>query len=258
MIRRYALALVLLGSAVAGAQQGVDFFEAPDEPFLQKLGYRFGIAYQPGGGIFVSPDGENQQAVIVASHSLQATLQLAYSLTPAWTLDAFGAAGISRTSQYQAAAASAVVDWQALFKAGAGVKHTFKGSFLEPALHFGISYPALRIESRFSASLIRDPVLIRGMIGLGAPLPEAGLDVLVEVAATFLANDAVIFGGSAALTVPLANTRFTQGEITFHTAYDYGQQAPAWLTTSISLKLGGNSIGLLVSADISGDKALQP
>lgn len=114
----------------------MDFFELQPEDFVQELSYRFGVTYQPGGGIFASSDDGNQQ-IIVAAHSLQATIQIAYSLSPAWTVDAFGSAGISRTSHYQAAAAgSAKKEWQASFKAGAGLEHAFvSGGPLKPAVY---------------------------------------------------------------------------------------------------------------------------
>jgi hypothetical protein len=265
MTRRRLFVLVLLGSALATAQQGIDFFEAPGAPFIQELSYRFGVKYQPDGGMFVRPDGEGQEAVIVAAHALQATLQLSYSIDPTWAVDVFGAAGFSRTSQRQvagvlpASASATAAAWQATFKVGAGLGHTFSGGgSLRPTLYLQASWPVLRLETNLSASLLRDPVLLRGMIGVAFQPSEPGIDLLLEVNTTFLANDVVSFGGSVGLTVPLTSARFTQTEITVHTAYDYGRQSPAWVTTSIGFTLSGSNIGFLVSADISGDKTLRP
>lgn len=226
------LVVTLLGSN-SKAQASDPIRIAVQEP--GKFSVNLGLAFIPFGDRFIASDN---------SLGTQQNYAINFGVSVSYVLD--GQASVSGTiiGAFQLtrtiAAGQDVIS--TLINATGNVNflyHLELNGLYDPTLSFSLGFPWI-LGTRLSARFIRDPIVIRGSLGISKPLISQGLLLVAGTSIIFIANERITLSSQVSTEIPIGTLTLPTSSLTFRVGYTLNSDTLEEWGLSITLFIGGN------------------
>ena len=237
---------LLLG--VAWAQQVVDPLQRL-ETEQGDFSYFVSLSYFPSGdsSLGVNEAGDDVLVTDVfnsfgvsfgGSYSLSSNLNLSASLSPNFSL--------STVEVADSEAQEVSTDFSANIGGAVAATYSFtRDSALDPAVSLSLSYPFAGSVD-LSASLIRDPIVIDGFVGVTKPFDISGADLFLGSSVGFIANESIDLRFGNSVSVPIGVISPVAWSLNFRVGYALNPEGTreVGLTSYVDIREGETTLGL--------------
>ena len=219
------------------------------------LSYFVSLSYFPSGSSFAGTDEAGEDLRITeafqnfgvafeGSYNLSSADRVTARLSPSFTL---GAAEVSSGVDQKVTPSSSA-------RVGGGFALTYAlapNSALNPAVSVSLSYPFVSSVD-LSASLIRDPIVLDGFVGVTKPFDAPDVNLFLGSSVGFIANEIIDLRFGNSVSIPLNVVAPTFWSLNFGVGYALDPEGATkiGLTSYLDVLEGAASLGLRL--DLSG------
>ena len=242
------LVVLALMCSVTWAQQTIDPLQRL-EVEEGDLSYFASLNFFPGGDSFVGTNEAGEAVQITeSSKSFGVSLGGSYSVSSDLSLSAGLTPGFGLNSSKILVEAEREVNRNGSASLGGYFSTTYalnRSSALDPTVSMSLSYP-FALSADISASLIRDPIVLSGYVGLSKPLASPGADLYFGANVGFIANETISLRLGSSANIPVGVVLPATLSVNARAGYALNPEGTAevGMTTYLSVSGGNTSLGL--------------
>jgi hypothetical protein len=179
-----------------------------------KFGLHFNLDFIPSGGRFVASDGS---LAVRQGYGLGLSLAIDYGIDDRISISgalagAFELVRIISGTQDQISTA---------FNGAANLTVMYRlevNSPFDPSVRISLGYPWI-VETVLSARLVRDPLVLVGLLGISKPLETDGVLLNIGAYVLFVANERMTLSGQGNVEIPIGGITVSTSSFMFRIGY---------------------------------------